>query len=164
MEESQPEQRAEEDWWDAVLSEHPELAQLSTERERSGTCALDAETVGLDRTMPFGGDEFTDELIAAVCRFLGLRELGRLACVSRRFTVRTLTEPGSDGVLLSPIEEGARLRLLVVAAAAGNGDGVASWQGQVTWLQALWYAECRLLFTSCGPAMTLSEEGAWLSA
>eukprot|EP01046_Picozoa_sp_COSAG06_P030609 COSAG06_NODE_2918_length_6095_cov_510.475150_1_plen_190_part_10 len=60
--------------------------------------------------LPLGGDEFPDEALAVVCRFLGLRGLGRLACVARRFTEPTLTEPGG-AKLLSPIEEGARLRL-----------------------------------------------------
>eukprot|EP01046_Picozoa_sp_COSAG06_P049978 COSAG06_NODE_7807_length_2365_cov_5.041005_2_plen_236_part_00 len=56
-----------------------------------------------------------DEAFALVCSLVGLRELGRLACVARRFTEPTLTEPGG-AKLLSPIEEGARLRL-----AAGGG-------------------------------------------
>eukprot|EP01046_Picozoa_sp_COSAG06_P013153 COSAG06_NODE_790_length_12278_cov_52.245176_14_plen_171_part_01 len=52
--------------------------------------------------LPLGGDEFPDEALAVVCRFLGLRGLGRLACVARRFTEPTLTEPGG-AKLLSPI-------------------------------------------------------------
>jgi hypothetical protein len=59
-----------------------------------------------------------DEALAVVFCFLGPRELGRLACVARRFTEATLTEPGGGGgggaggaQLLSPIEEGARLQL-----------------------------------------------------
>jgi hypothetical protein len=110
--------------------------------------------------LPLGGDDFPDEAVAIVCHSLGPRELGRLACVSRRFTECTLTEPGSEGgaggVRLSPIEEGARLRL---AAGAGTGGGPAK-RGQPTWLRALWYAEYRLAFTSCGPRVTLSEDGA----
>eukprot|EP01046_Picozoa_sp_COSAG06_P017495 COSAG06_NODE_1191_length_10329_cov_229.517107_1_plen_79_part_10 len=61
-----------------------------------------------------------DETLALICRFLGLRELGRLACAARRFTEPTLTEPGG-AKLLSPIEEGARLRLAAAAAAGGGG-------------------------------------------
>jgi hypothetical protein len=72
-----------------------------------------------DAPLPLGSDEFPDEVLAVVCRFLGLRGLGRLACVARRFTEPTLTEPGG-AKLLSPIEEGARLRL--AAAAAGSED------------------------------------------
>eukprot|EP01046_Picozoa_sp_COSAG06_P091616 COSAG06_NODE_37902_length_429_cov_5.987879_1_plen_62_part_10 len=45
-----------------------------------------------------------DETLALICRFLGPRELGRLACAARRFTEPTLTEPGG-AKLLSPIEE-----------------------------------------------------------
>ena len=32
----------------------------------------------------------------------------------------------------------------------------------MTWLRALWRAECSLVFTSCGPDVELGEEGAWL--
>eukprot|EP01046_Picozoa_sp_COSAG06_P019844 COSAG06_NODE_1429_length_9481_cov_30.750986_6_plen_132_part_00 len=67
-----------------------------------------------DAPLPLGDDEFPDIIIAFICRYLGLRELGRLACVARRFTEAMLTEPGSGGAggakLLSPIEEGARLQ------------------------------------------------------
>ena len=50
-----------------------------------------------DAPLPLGDDEFPDEALALVCRFLGLRELGRLACAARRFT-ETLTEPGGGGL------------------------------------------------------------------
>jgi hypothetical protein len=117
--------------------------------------------------LPLGDDEFPDDIIALICRFLGLLELGRLACVSRRFTEATLTEPGG-AKLLSPIEEGARLRL---AAAAGGGGGSAGGGGasggaaaerwvDETWVRALWRVQYRLLFTSCGPEVALSKEGA----
>ena len=99
--------------------------------------------------------EFPDETLAAVCRFLGVRELVRLACVSRRFTERTLTEPGGGGAILSPIEEGARLQL------AGGGS-TASRHGQTTWLRALWHVESRLVFTSCDRKVELREDGASL--
>ena len=48
--------------------------------------------------LPLGDDEFPDEALALVCRFLGLRELGRLACAARRFTEPTLTELGGGGL------------------------------------------------------------------
>eukprot|EP01046_Picozoa_sp_COSAG06_P029009 COSAG06_NODE_2656_length_6487_cov_109.872260_8_plen_240_part_00 len=110
-----------------------------------------------------------DEVLVNICRFLGLRELGRLACVARRYPEPTLTEPGGAR-LLSPIEEGARLRLAAAAAAGGGGGGgggggssggaaVLRLAGD-TWLRALWRVESRLLFTSCGPGVVLSEEGA----
>ena len=94
-----------------------------------------------------GFDGLPGVVIAVVCRFLGPRELGRLACVSRRFT-ETM-----DGARWSPIEEGARLRL---AAAAADGDGEAEqcveMRGESacltpTWLRALWYAR-ELAFAS----------------
>jgi hypothetical protein len=113
--------------------------------------------------LPLGGDEFPDQVLAVVCSHLGPRELGRLACMSRRFTEPTFTEPGSGGgggggaQLLSPIEEGARLRL----AAGSGGGGVAAerWAGE-TWVRALWRVQCPLKFTSCGREVALSEEGA----
>ena len=107
--------------------------------------------------LPLGGDEFPDEALAVVCSFLGPRELGRLACAARRFTEPTLTEPGggAGGAKLSPIEEGARLRLV----AGGSGDA-AERVADETWVRALWRVQYRLLFTSCGPEVVLSEEGA----
>eukprot|EP01046_Picozoa_sp_COSAG06_P033487 COSAG06_NODE_3421_length_5370_cov_8.010245_3_plen_188_part_00 len=111
--------------------------------------------------LPLGDDEFPDDVLAVVCSFLALRELGRLACVARRFTEPTLTEPGSGGAggakLLSPIEEGARLQL---AAGSGGGGGAAERLEGETWVRALWRVQCPLKFTSCGPKVVLSEEGA----
>ena len=110
--------------------------------------------------LPLGDDEFPDDIIALICRFLGLRGLGRLACVARRFTEPTLTEPGG-AKLLSPIEEGARLRLEAAVAGGGASGGAAAVRlADDTWVRALWRVESRLLFTSCGPKVMLSEEGA----
>ena len=113
-------------------------------------------------TLPLAGDVFPDQVLAIVCRFLGPRELGRLACVSRRFTERTLTKLGAahgeHSGRLSVIEEGARLRLV---AASPGGDATVVWYRQATWLRALWYAECGLFFKSCGPDVELSDEGTW---
>jgi hypothetical protein len=117
--------------------------------------------------LPLGDDEFPDDIIALICRFLGLRELGRLACVSRRFTEATLTEPGG-AQLLSPIEEGARLRLEAAVASCGGGSAGGGAGGGAaavrladeTWMRALWRVQYRLVFTSCGPKVVLSEEGA----
>lgn len=115
--------------------------------------AIDCRLLGL---LPLGVDELPDEALAVVCRFLGVRELGRLACVSRRFTERTLTEP-DGGARLSPIEEGARKRLVTLAAAMNHGEdeivfgsfptAAPTRNGQPTWLRALWCAEYRLAFT-----------------
>ena len=57
--------------------------------------------------------------------------------------------------------QGADMQPLAVAV-VGGGVGAVSWHGQMTWLRALWYTEYRLAFTSCGPAIELSEDGAWL--
>jgi len=113
--------------------------------------------------LPLGDDEFPDEALAVVCSCLGPRELGRLACVARHFTEPTLTEPGGGGgggaggaQLLSPIEEGARLRL----AAGGSGGAAVRLAGE-TWVRALWRVQYRLQFTACGRSVVLSEEGAY---
>lgn len=108
-----------------------------------------------------------DEVLVNICHFLGLRELGRLACVSRRFTEATLTEPGG-ATLLSPIEEGAWLRLAAATAGGGGSGGGGEASGGAaavrladeTWVRALWRVQYRLLFTSCGPKVVLSKEGA----
>eukprot|EP01046_Picozoa_sp_COSAG06_P071645 COSAG06_NODE_20592_length_788_cov_231.997097_1_plen_110_part_10 len=107
-------------------------------------------------TLPLGDDEFPDEALAVVCSFLGPRELGRLACAARRFTEPTLTDPGGGGgggaggaQLLSPIEEGARLRL--AAGCGGSGGGAAERRAGETWVRALWRVQHRLEFTSRGP-------------
>jgi hypothetical protein len=114
-----------------------------------------------DAPLPLGDGEFPDEVLAFVCSVLGLRELGRLACAARRFTEPTLTEPGGAG-LLSPIEEGARLRLEAAGAGGGGASGGAAAARLVdeTWVRALWRVQYRLLFTSCGSQVVLSEEGA----
>eukprot|EP01046_Picozoa_sp_COSAG06_P002008 COSAG06_NODE_67_length_26084_cov_784.027670_23_plen_210_part_00 len=130
------------------------------------TAADDDDDAWPAAPLPLGDDEFPDDILAVVCSFLALRELGRLACVARRFTEPTLTEPGGGGggaggaQLLSPIEEGARLRL---AAGGGGGGGGASAVERLvgeTWVRALWRVQYCLKFTSCGPEVVLSEEGA----
>jgi hypothetical protein len=47
-------------------------------------------------------------VVARICSFLSSRDLGRLACVFRRFTEASLRDP-DGGPKLSAIEEGARL-------------------------------------------------------
>jgi hypothetical protein len=143
----------------AVAQEQPPLAAPTPTAadDRNGEAPLAAP-------LPLGDDEFPDQVLALVCSHLGPRELGRLACVARHFTEPTFTEPGGSGgggeggaQLLSPIEEGARLRL----AAGGGGGGVAAerLEGE-TWVRALWRVQYSLKFTSCGPEVVLSEEGA----
>ena len=137
------------------------IAQMRRENREHRLRHLDAAADGddappADAPLPLGDDKFPDDILALICSVLGLRELGRLACVARRFTEAMLTEPGG-AKLLSPIEEGARLQL---AAGRGGGGGAAErWAGE-TWVRALWRVQCPLKFTSCGPAVVLSEEGA----
>ena len=156
----QPEAPAE-----VIVAEVVEQAEAEKEEWEEGVPPEGAEAEVLKQwspqaPLPLGDDSFPDEVLAIVCCWLGLCELGRLACVSRRFTARTLAEPDAEGTraLLSPIEEGARLRL--AAAVEANGGGTVTRNGWPTWLRALWCAEFRLAFTSCGPGVVLSEEGA----
>eukprot|EP01046_Picozoa_sp_COSAG06_P038030 COSAG06_NODE_4351_length_4337_cov_48.628126_6_plen_348_part_00 len=123
-----------------------------------------------DAPLPLGDDVFPDEVLAVVCSFLGLWELGWLAHATRHFTEPTLTEPGGGGgvggaKLLSPIEEGAWLWLAVVVGGGSGGGGasggaVVEWWVDETWVWALWRVQYHLQFTSCGPKVVLSEEGA----
>ena len=100
--------------------------------------------------LPLGSGEFPDDTLAIVCSFLSPVDLGRLACVARRFTQPALTEPGASGrclTELSVIEEGARLRLVAAGRAADLAD-VAHAPGE-SWLRALWQAEHGLVFVPC---------------
>ena len=143
--------------WEPPVVEQPTAAPTPTVADDDAPPTADAP-------LPLGGDEFPDEALAVVCRFLGLRGLGRLACVARRFTEPTLTEPGG-AQLLSPIEEGARQRLAAAGGSTSGGGGASGGTVVVrlagdTWVRALWRVESRLVFTSCGPEVVLSEEGA----
>ena len=111
----------------------PHNADRSTNQAaRPDESTLAAEAA--DLPMPSLCDhDFPDVVLSIICRFLTARELARLACVSRRFTQRTLTEPGTSGALLSPIEDAARLRLAAAALTMG---------GHSSWVRALWAAEC----------------------
>ena len=106
-------------------------------------------------SLPLASPEFPDHVLAILCSFLGPSELGRLACVSRRFTQPALTEPGSGRgkAKLSAIEEGARLRVEELAGPAG-----AVRTSEETWLRTLWLEEFRLAFVPC-PGLTTSEGG-----
>eukprot|EP01044_Picomonas_judraskeda_P004308 COSAG03_NODE_377_length_8385_cov_12.259353_6_plen_268_part_00 len=109
------------------------------------------------QALPLGSSDFPDEVLAIVCCFLSLSDLGRLACVSRRFTQPALAEPGGRcraRATLSAIEEGARLRLTCMAA---EGPGAVR-MPEETWLRALWREEYGLAFTAC-PGTTTSENG-----
>lgn len=115
----------------------PEQAAAARTPQRSDPASIVALLL-----LPLGGDDFPDEALAIVCRFLRPRDLGRLACVSRRFTERTLTtklDGESEGdERLSVIEEGARLQSVALAP---GGDSTLARRGQVTWLRALWCLE-----------------------
>ena len=146
---------------DAREAQEPPVAEQPAPAPTPTVADDDDAPPAADAPLPLGDDEFPDIIIALICCYLGLRELGRLACVARRFTEPTLTEPGggggAGGAKLSPIEEGARLQL---AAGSGGGGGAAERLEGETWVRALWRVQCPLKFTSCGPRVALSEEGA----
>ena len=121
----------------------------------SSTTQTAATTAG--PAVPMGGDEFPDEALALVCSFVELRQLGRLACVSRRFTEPTLTEPGS-GAKLSAIEEGARLQFMSGAGADGGAMAARRLEGE-TWMRALWRTQYRLRWAKGHPAIEMAEDG-----
>ena len=144
------------------------VTAVATERDNRATDYGGAEGRDYHETCPLMQPAMpifalSDEVLALVCSFLGTRELGRVACVARRFTTPSLTEPvrAEDAykkltaVRLSLTEEGARLRL--VASAAGR---VPTEKREPTWLRALWRTEHPLAFASCGPAVALSDGGA----
>ena len=122
----------------------------------AGTCAAAA----VQPQFPLGDDEFPDEALALVCRFLGIRQLGRLACVARRFTEPTLTEPGS-GARISAIEEGARLQTEAATVCDGVGGGATTKRAGETWVRVLWRTQYRLTFHEiCGPNARLYNDNA----
>ena len=136
---------------DAREAQEPPVAEQPAPAPTPTVADDDDAPPAADAPLPLGDDEFPDIIIAFICRYLGLRELGRLACVARRFTEPTLTEPGG-AKLLSPIEEGARLRLEAVGAGGGgSAGGGASGGGAVarlvdeTWVpsQVKWYLYCQ---------------------
>ena len=119
------------------VAEQSAAAPTSSDSE---SAADDDDALPANAPLALGDDEFPDEILVHICSFLGPRELGRLACAARRFTEPTLTEPGGSAggaKLLSPIEEGARLRLTAsIAGSHYSGGGGAS--GSIeTWVRAL---------------------------
>eukprot|EP01046_Picozoa_sp_COSAG06_P047354 COSAG06_NODE_6873_length_2734_cov_3.146110_3_plen_603_part_00 len=139
-----------------ALQEPPPVVEQPAPTPTPMAAADDDDAPPADAPLPLGDDEFPDEVLALICCFLGLWELGRLACVARRFTEPTLTEPGGGGVggakLLSPIEEGAWLWLQLAGAGGrqcrwcSGGGGPMEWLAGIPsaglvsgkWVQALW--------------------------
>jgi hypothetical protein len=105
-------------------------------------------------------DEFPDEALALVCRFCDSQSLGRLACVSRRFTSPSLKNCfGGRGARLSPIDEGARLQLQL---AAGPAQLVAGREQPVggAWRRTLWRERPNnATWSACHSDVDLSEDG-----
>eukprot|EP01043_Picozoa_sp_COSAG02_P079045 COSAG02_NODE_18091_length_961_cov_2.990719_1_plen_227_part_10 len=101
-----------------------------------------------------------DEAVALICSFLGAQDLGRMACVARRFTERVLTEPDiADKV--SAIEQGAILRAHRLLVAAGLEFTPPERQEDESWLRMLSRVEHTPRFVPCPFGLfTLAENGA----
>ena len=71
-----------------------------------------AAELALRPAPPFLGDE----IFVLVAAYLSVRDLGRLACVAKRFTASSMHDPTHTGAgsaeMWSPVEEGARRSLL----------------------------------------------------
>ena len=88
--------------------------------------------------------ELPDEALSAISSFLAdVKDLGRLACVSRRFSERVLRDPGS-GESLSVVEDGARLAVL--RHPAGGEAALEGSIGVMPWM--------KLLQRVCAPVFT----------
>eukprot|EP01046_Picozoa_sp_COSAG06_P000874 COSAG06_NODE_25_length_32611_cov_10.451160_13_plen_524_part_00 len=88
--------------------------------------------------------ELPDEALSAISSFLAdVKDLGRLACVSRRFSERVLRDPGS-GESLSVVEDGARLAVL--RHPAGGEAALEGSIGVMAWM--------KLLQRVCAPVFT----------
>ena len=152
---------------DKLLAEPPtaEAATVTATVDDDRTSSLPPKLLYI----PLGGAQLPDEVLALTCRFLSLSDLGRLACVSQRFTEPTLPAPrvlggdceGANLVnKLSLIEEGARLQI-VAAIASGHADADATARlPEDTWLRTLWRANSALRFAVCGPPTELSDDRA----
>eukprot|EP01043_Picozoa_sp_COSAG02_P062386 COSAG02_NODE_8594_length_2510_cov_4.564201_1_plen_370_part_00 len=101
-----------------------------------------------------------DEAVALLCSFLGVRELGRIACVARRFTERVLSEP--DVVdKVSAIEQGAILRARRLLVGTGREFTRSERQSDETWLRMLCRVEHGPRFVPCPFGLfALAESGA----
>jgi hypothetical protein len=80
----------------------------TTLRELLGLPAIREQIAAARRDIRELFDEIPDETLAIICSFLGVREMGRLARVARRFVLPTLSDAAGSGGKLSPINEGAR--------------------------------------------------------
>eukprot|EP01043_Picozoa_sp_COSAG02_P053528 COSAG02_NODE_5923_length_3939_cov_1.522135_1_plen_297_part_10 len=101
------------------------------------TAAAAAAFTTATAIVSMGDDEFPDEALALICSFVDLRQLGRLACVSRRFTEPVLTEPDS-GAKQSVIQEGARLQFRPPVRASADDKAIPTRLLDETWMRALW--------------------------
>ena len=70
---------------------------------------------GVDAPPGLGDDELPDEVMLQICSFLGVRELGRLGCVSQRFAEKSIAAPGGGG---EPAAAAAPERLSLAEEAA----------------------------------------------
>jgi hypothetical protein len=76
---------------------HASEAALALERAKVAAAGRAvAMEGGVDAPPPppgLGDDELPDEVMLKICGFLGVRELGRLGCVSQRFAEKSIAAP-----------------------------------------------------------------------
>ena len=132
---------------------HASEAALALERARVAAAERAvAMGGGVDAPPGLGDDELPDEVVLMICSFLGVRELGRLACVSQRFAEKFIAAPSRGGVAAAPSggdgtalggglqRAGARVgtsaggRELAVPDARGGGASAAAGVRSVAWL------------------------------
>ena len=105
----------------------------SSSRGEAAACTALAPAASL------GDQDFPDELVAIICGRLCAKDLGRLACVARRFTQRTLVKQGAGRAKLSPIEEGARQAVLRWPQHGCMGQGIR--KPHEPYVRVLWRLE-----------------------
>lgn len=106
-----------------------------------------------------------DEALAVVSSFLlDVKDLGRLACVAKRFRERCLRDP-TTGQILSVVEEGARLAVLHHPRVLEAG-GEAALSGSIGLIPPMRLLQrvCAPTFTTSRSQMVLSEGGALASS
>ena len=145
-------------------------AALALERAR----VADAERAvamggGVDALPPpgLGDDELPDEVMLRVCSFLGVRELGRLGCVSQRFAEKSIAAPSSgEG---EPAAAAERLSLAEEAArrwVEGCSEQERGWvpqrglESRLRLVHEVGMLRLPLAFGRAHASVTLSENGA----
>ena len=112
-----------------------------------------------------GDDELPDEVMLKICSFLGVRELGRLACVSQRFAEKRIAAPSEGGGAAAALEMRRSRREAAKRWVAGRSEqerGWVSYRTTESWLRLMHEVEVLRLPLAFGRPgdFTLSENGA----